>query len=32
MVMDELKYKGGKFTVNGIDVSEVSATNPLITW
>ena len=24
--MDELKYKDGKFTVNGIDVSEVSAT------
>ena len=26
MAMDELKYKDGKFTVNGIDVSEVSAT------
>ena len=24
--MDELKYKDGKFTVNGIDVSDVSAT------
>ena len=27
--MDELKYKDGKFTVNGIDVSEVSATTEL---
>ena len=26
MAMDELKYKDGKFTVNGIDVSNVSAT------
>ena len=27
--MDELKYKDGKFTVNGIDVSNVSATTEL---
>ena len=26
MAMDELKYVDGKFTVNGIDVSNVSAT------
>ena len=26
MEMDELKYVDGKFTVNGIDVSNVSAT------
>ena len=29
MAMDELKYKDGKFTVNGIDVSNVSATTEL---
>ena len=27
--MDELKYKDGKFTVNGIDVSNVSATTEI---
>lgn len=27
MVMDELKYKDGKFTVNGADMSSVSATS-----
>ena len=29
MTMDELKYKDGKFTVNGIDVSNVSATTEI---
>ena len=29
MAMDELKYKDGKFTVNGIDVSNVSATTEI---
>ena len=29
MVMDELKYKDGKFTVNGTDVSNVSATTEI---
>ena len=28
--MDELKYKDGKFTVNGADVSEVSATTEAV--
>ena len=28
--MDELKYKDGKFTVNGIDVSNVSATTEAV--
>ena len=30
MAMDELKYKDGKFTVNGIDVSEISATTEAV--
>ena len=30
MAMDELKYKDGKFTVNGIDVSNVSATTEAV--
>ena len=30
MAMDELKYVDGKFTVNGIDVSEVSATTEAV--
>ena len=29
MVMDELKYKDGKFTVNGIDVNSISATSAI---
>ena len=29
MTMDELKYVDGKFTVNGIDVSNVSATTEI---
>ena len=29
MAMDELKYVDGKFTVNGIDVSNVSATTEI---
>ena len=30
MAMDELKYKDGKFTVNGIDVNNVSATTEAV--
>ena len=30
MAMDELKYKDGKFTVNGIDVSNISATTEAV--
>ena len=30
MAMDELKYKDGKFTVNGADVSDVSATTEAV--
>ena len=29
MAMDELKYKDGKFTVNGIDVNSISATSAI---
>ena len=28
--MDELKYKDGKFTVNGADVSDVSGLTPIL--